>query len=455
MASFVAATGLLAGCATYAPLPLGDGRGATSVSGLDAAATTMPARALAARRLDPSDGLDVAETVRLAVASSPRLKVLRDQAGVARAQAFDAGLLPDPQLGLGADFPTGPGQGASRAFSLGLGEDLGAWLTRSDRVAAARDQRAQAVLELVWAEWQTMARARLLFDLVRHERRREQRLRDEVAALAPLEADVRRALATGDLGQPDAAEHLGTLADARSQLAQTSRAREQSEYELRMLLGLAPTVPLHLTGAPHPAAPGRDQVMRALAALPQRRPDLLALQRGYAAQEATLRGAILAQFPAITVGFSRARDTSDIYTRGFTIGLTLPLFNRNRGQIAIQRATRQQLHDDYDARLLQARSDVLRLQAGLVSMHAQIHTLAAHAHRLDGARDAARHAWQARLLAWPAYLATRTGALQADLALDTLREEYARQSITLETLLGGSVPAPATVATTRRTEPRS
>ena len=439
-------------------MPLGDGRGAPSASGPDVATTAMPTHELASHRFAPADGLDVTETAMLAVANNPRLKVLRDQVGTARAEAFDAGLLPDPHLDAGADFPTGSSQDASRAFNLGLGEDLGAWLTRSDRVAAARDRRAQASLELVWAEWQTIARARLLFDQVRHERWREQRLHAEATALTPLEADVQQAMASGDLGQPDAAGSLNILADTRSQLAQATRAREQSEYELRLLLGLAPTAPLRLTGIPRLASPTRAQVMRALAALPQRRPDLLALQRGYAAQEATLRGAILAQFPAITIGFSRARDTSDVYTRGFTIGITLPLFNRNRGQIAIQRATRRQLRDDYDARLLQARSDMLRLQADQVSLRTQIDALATHARRLDDARTAARHAWQARLLAWPAYLATRAGALQADLALDTLREEYARQSIALETLLGGHVPAQgdgsAVAAATRRPERR-
>jgi outer membrane protein TolC len=100
---------------------------------------------------------------------------------------------------------------------------------------------------------------------------------------------------------------------------------------------------------------------RALKTLPQRRPDLLALQAGYRSQEAKVRAAILSQFPTLGIGINRARDTSDVYTTGFTIGLTLPLFSGNRGGIAVQRATREQLRAEYQARLDQAAVDVDKL----------------------------------------------------------------------------------------------
>jgi len=218
----------LNGCATYTPLPLGPGYGAARASGLGVSAASMPTRVLARHRFDPSDGLDVNEVAMLAVANNPLLKVLRDQTGAVRAQAFDAGLLPDPQLGVGADFPTGASAGASPAFNLGLSEDLGAWLTRSTRVAAARDRNDQADLERVWAEWQTVARARLLFEQIRDERARESRLRHETQALAPLDTAIQAALATGNLTHADATSGFNALADAQGQLAETTRARKQS-----------------------------------------------------------------------------------------------------------------------------------------------------------------------------------------------------------------------------------
>ena len=57
------------------------------------------------------------------------------------------------------------------------------------------------------------------------------------------------------------------------------------------------------------------------------------------------RPAILSQFPSVSIGISRARDTSSVDTSGFTIGLTLPLFSGSRGAIAVERTTREQRGD--------------------------------------------------------------------------------------------------------------
>ncbi|HEX7341336.1 MAG TPA: TolC family protein [Rhodanobacteraceae bacterium] len=425
-----------AGCATYAPLPLDNMLGA-SVARLSVPASSMPTRPLARHRFDASNGLDVTEVAMLAVANNPQLKVKRDALGIARAQAFAAGLLPDPQISAGMDFPTSTGPGQTRAFNAGLSEDIGALLTRSARTTAARAHGRQINLELLWAEWQTIARARLLFDQMRSTRAQVHLLQREQQALLPLGKHIHLALVHGNLTYTEANSGLNALADVRRQLADAMRAHRHANHVLHLLLGLSPQVALHLVGAPWHAVPDTAQVRHALASLPKRRPDLLALQAGYAAQEAHLRGAILAQFPAITLGFNRARDTSNVYTSGFSIGITLPLFNRNRGNIAIARATRQQLHDAYAARLLATRSDIDRLQHDLTALDRQIKTQTRHAQQLNAARSAAMHAWHANQLDWPTYLAIRGNALSADLQLIALHRQRATQAIALTTLLGG------------------
>ena len=177
---------------------------------------------------------------------------------------------------------------------------------------------------------------------------------------------------------------------------------------------------------------------QALADLPRRRPDLLALQAGYQSQEAKLRGAVRAQFPALNIGFNSARDTSAIYTHGFSVGITLPLFDRNRGNIAIERATRQQLKDDYASRVLTTRSDMQRLAADLATLEQQERSLAVHAEQLADARRAAEQSWRQGLLDWPTWLAIRSRSLAADLDLLAVQQQQATQSIALEALLGNT-----------------
>lgn len=448
----------LCGCASYAPLPLAQHDAAHSVAQLRAPVADMPAAGLAAHRYDPSDGLDAGEVAMLAVANSPDLKLKRDELGISRAQAFAAGLLPDPQLALAEDFPHPAGPGLTNAYSFGLSEDIGALLTRSTRVATARAQASQVNLDLLWAEWQTVAQARLLFDQVLNLRAKQALLDHEQRALAPVGKYVRMALRAGNLTYDAASAGLNAESDVAQRLAANTIALHQAESDMHGLLGLAGDAPLALTGAAYQPTPTDAQITQALAELPRRRPDLLALQAGYRAQEASVRGAIRAQFPALTLGFTRARDTSNISTSGFTIGVSLPLFDRNRGNIAIAQATRQQLHDDYAARLLTASNDLQRLRGDLQTLDQQRRALTVHARELDDARRSAERAWQARLLDWPTYLAIRSGALAADLDLLDVQQEQAKQAIALQALLGNtalasptstsSAPAPASSSAT-------
>jgi len=70
---------------------------------------------------------------------------------------------------------------------------------------------------------------------------------------------------------------------------------------------------------PAPPSTGYDTtaVRQALATLPARRPDLLALKAGYAAQDANVRKAILAQFPLNNLAASYAKDPAGTTTQAW------------------------------------------------------------------------------------------------------------------------------------------
>lgn len=431
-----ASISLLAGCATFHSLPLDNGRGPLAVRDITVPAASMPVPELRAHRFDPSDGLDVTETAMLAVANNPDLRVQRDDARVAQAQAFAAGLLPDPQLNYEHTHPTSGQPDLTSAFNLGLTYDLGNLLTRSSRVAAVRGSAREVNLNLLWSEWQTIAKARTLFERIFSTRKSIARLQQEHDALAPIQQYIQRALTAGDLTYDAASAGLNAASDINGKLADAQRQLDHAEHDLHDLLGLDASIPLHLVGPPYAVDPDARQVQRALADMTKRRPDLRALQAGYEGQQEKLRAAILAQFPSITVGFVRARDTSNIYTTGFSVGLSLPLFDGNRGNIAIERATRQKLRDAYSARLLTDRNDIDRLLGDLRSYRAQRAALAAHAAELARAREAAERAFAAGLLDWPTYLAIRASSLAADSELLNLDQNYHEQAIALDALVG-------------------
>ena len=351
----------LAGCASYQPLPLAqDARLPDKVAELKVDAAAMPIPALRKHVFDPSRGLDRIDVAMLAVANNPQLQVARDRRGIAHAQAFAAGLLPDPVLGLTRGYPSS-GPADSTAYSAGLSYDLTALLSHGLDVRAARASARQVDLDVLWQEWQVVAESGQLFVRCVYQAKMLDVLRDEVRRRAQFHAQLAQARSRGDVSLADVGLDQSALQAVQSRRADMARQLLASRQALNALLGLSPTARLVLREPAATPGPGKVEIARELATLAQRRPDLLALRAGYESADVRYRRAIWRQFPSISVGFARARDTDAISSRSFQVSLTLPIFNRNRGNVAIAKATRQALHDEYALRLVEARSDIVRL----------------------------------------------------------------------------------------------
>jgi outer membrane protein TolC len=173
----------------------------------------------------------------------------------------------------------------------------------------------------------------------------------------------------------------------------------------------------------------------ALASLPQRRPDLLALQAGYASQNANLRKAILDQFPLLTLGYSRQRDNTGIVSNGLAATVAVPLFNRGRGDIQVQAATREQLAQEYRARLDQTVADVAQARADLAAEAADRQRLEADVPRLEAEARNARPAFARGDMDSAAYLALDQTALKEVAALWDARLGQRLAAIGLNTVL--------------------
>ena len=428
---------LLAGCASYRPEPLPASADlAASTTQLRVARGDLALPALAHYRFDPAAPLDATGLAILAVLNNPQLKAERAKAGVAHAQAFDAGLLPDPQLGFSQDFPGNSAGATTSAYNLGLSYDFAALITHFAAQRAAGHAAQQVDLQLLWAEWQTVAQARLLYTQISANTARLDLLRQERALFEQRLTRAQAALAQGNLTRIDVDAQLVPL-QALTQTIQSLQRRQLAlQAQLHALLGLQPDAPLQLAApAPEPI-PVAEQIGAALRELPHRRPDLLALQAGYQAQEQKLRQAVLAQFPAFQLGFTRARDTGGVNTIGFGVSISLPLFNRNQGAIAVQRTTRAQLHAAYQARLDQAVADVRQAQDDLTLLQRQRQALQSALPALQAADAAAQQALQHGRISLLAFIAQRKALLDQELALQANAEQIAEQTLALQLLTG-------------------
>ncbi|MGH8182536.1 MAG: TolC family protein, partial [Rhodanobacteraceae bacterium] len=289
-------------------------------------------------------------------------------------------------------------------------------------------------------EWQVIGAARQLFVRDVYQAKMLSVLQEEAGVLAKQHAQLVVAGGYGDVSQAALAADLAGLQVVETRLHAAERQFLQTRQDLNALLGLSATARLHLVGPATVAMPSAAEVQRGLAELPRHRPDLLALRAGYQSADARYRQAILEQFPAIQVGFTRARDTDAIYTRGFQISLTLPIFNRNRGNIAIAKATRKQLHDAYAIRLTQARAQVqqiLQHQALLVRQRAQLQQAVAFTSKtMDRLGKVALPGDVSGVIR----VQLESNGFDRRLTLLSLNEALLEQKAALQTLLGGTLP---------------
>jgi outer membrane protein TolC len=435
-ALLLAVSGLAAGCAVYQPRPLPRrpdlAANPTSLS-VDPEKLGLPP--LAGHRFDPANGLDMTEMAMLAVADNPSLRVARAAAGVGRAQLFAARLLPDPQLGLSVDHPTDGTSGLTSAYSAGLSYAVARLVGHGARVDAARAKSAQLDLQLLWKEWQVVQQAKTLYVRMTFERRKLARLQRAQRLYTARYAHSAKALQEGNVTLDTTGTDLTALLDIDTRVFQLNRKIAKSRSALNALLGLAPATRLKFAPLPPLRFPSAGAMARAERTVALRRPDLLALKAGYESQEARVRAAILAQFPAVSIGFTRARDTSDVHTTGLGVTLNLPFLNGNRGQIAVQRATRTQLRRRYHARLDQSRSDLALLGTRQALVEAHQNELAVRLPALRHMVADARRAYRAGNIPALTYLNMETTLLNKQIELYDLKETLWSIRIADDTLL--------------------
>lgn len=422
---------VLSGCAVYHPKPLPVEPDLARAPALTVPAASLDLPGLKPQLLDPARGFTEINIITLAVAGNPQLKAQRLQAGVARAQLLDAGLLPDPQIAVGLSTSS-----QLTGYSATLTEDIRALITRGTAQDAAAAHVQQVNLDILWQEWQVAEHARELYIQALELRRLRGVLDRRRRLLARLyrrdQLSLGRHYATvGDINA-DVTAWMSAEADWRTLELRENKTR----HALNQLLGLDPDVRLRLRGKPDSRPLSKAQYRAALAALSHRRADLLALQAGYRSAEANLREAILAQFPLVSATVQKARSAEEgVQTIGFDVTLTLPLFNRNRGAIAIGRASRAHLSQIYQSRLDKAVSQADRVWNAACIMQRQLGMLDARRSQLEQAAAAARDSLRRGELSLADYVRVDSNVLAVRTQTIRLQASIERARAALATLL--------------------
>jgi outer membrane protein TolC len=377
--SLVIALSTVAGCATYRPSPI-DPR--QVLGQLERATPAVDPKVIRATlgsggdsTFDLNDGLSEAELVAVAVSMNPELRAKRLEIDEVRPLTIEAGLWPNPEIGL----TVRPGIGG--ASGTVVEADLLFELLRSGsrdankRSAVARVDEVAAQVFATELDLASRVRLQLLATLFA-----EQAVEQEKTLLGRREqlldlAQERKRVGEGTTLGVSAAEL--ELAQGRRKLRSAETDAILARQALNRLAGLPPTYVLRLEASGKPLA---VQVFDDVAdeELDRRilsgRAELKSSLARYQQAEQQLRLAVIAQFPALRVGPSYGRELEGDSTLGLGLGIELPIFNRNQTRIAAATAQRDRRRHEYAATLHRLRADAYDARESLRRLRSEIET---------------------------------------------------------------------------------
>src|SRR5437870_3756222 len=310
--------------------------------------------------LDPRTGIGPDEAATIALYSNPALRAIRDRRGLAVAQLVQARILPNIVVSYARDYVTGGNTaGAVTAYNLSAGWEFSALVPFLPKQTAARKNFRSVDLDVAWQEWQIAVNARTAVYRVLALDAQVVRAREATDGLQQSTDAMRKAVDAHEKTVLELAAVESASQDSRATMLALEQEFEKQRLGLNKILGAEPENNVALRESlslPTRLTPSAEHDL--FDNFESHRLDLLGLRQGMARQDATVRAAILAQFPKMSVAIVNASDTTNVHTTGFAFAVDVPIFDRNQGVIATERATRQRLLDEYNQRLFEARSEI-------------------------------------------------------------------------------------------------
>jgi len=296
-------------------------------------------------------------------------------------------------------------------------------------------------LDVAWQEWQIAVNARAAVYRVLSLNAQVARAHEANDGLQQSTDAVRKAAEAHEKTVLDLAAVESASQDSRATVLALQQEFERQRLGLNKILGVEPETNVALREGltlPTRLAPPDERGL--FDGLESRRLDLLGLQQGLESQDATVRAAILAQFPKMSAAFVKASDTTNVHTSGFNVAIDVPIFDRNQGVIATERATRQRLLDEYHQRVFEARSDIATAIADIRSLDRQIAAAEEALPLLEKLVNSAQTAIEQRNADVLSYYTARSNLLQKRIQLIKLQEQLLEAHTALEIASGRYLP---------------
>ena len=392
--------------------------------------------------IDLGRGIGPDDAAAIALFSNPALRAIRDRRGLASAQLIQAGILPNPVVSYERDYVTGGNTTGTRTgYTLNAGWEFSALIPFLPKQTAARKNFRSVDLDVAWQEWQIAVNARTAVYRVLALDGQVARAREATDGLQQSTDAMRKAVDAHEKTVLDLAAVESASQDSRATMLASEQEFDKQRLGLNKILGAEPETKVALRAdliLPARLAPPAEHEL--FDNLESQRLDLLGLRQGLESQDATVRAAILAQFPKMSVAIVPATDTGNVHTTGFNVTVDVPIFDRNQGVIATERATRQKLLDEYHQRAFEARSDIATAISDIRSLDRQIAAADEALPLLERLVESAQAAIEQRNADVLSYYTARSNLLQKRIQLIKLQEQLLEAHTALEIASGRYLP---------------
>jgi cobalt-zinc-cadmium efflux system outer membrane protein len=317
-------------------------------------------------------GLTLDQVIRTVLEADPKIRVGWEAVHQAKADLLTSSLPPNPgmladsifipfgkpftvqkpggptQIDIGGNYPIDAflfGKRAAAIASARLGVDVSA----ADFADLVRQRVAGAI-----AAFYDVLEAQALFDLAR----------EDLDNLKRVEAITAQRVALGGVGTIELDRIRLAIFDSQREVRNRDTALAAALAQLRTFLGFTDAAPAFAVqgslDVPIPAAP--LTAGEALALAEQNRPDIISLRRQLAKAEADLHLEKTKAFPDITPGLAWTRQfqpgVPDVSSFSTTVNLSVPLFDRNQGNIAKAQSVRLQATFNLRAQLVSLQAEI-------------------------------------------------------------------------------------------------
>ncbi len=392
--------------------------------------------------IDLRTGIGPDDAAAIALYSNPALRSIRDRRGLASAQLIQAGILPNPVVSYSRDYVTGGNTaGTVTAYNFTAAWEFSALIPFLPKQTAARKNYRSVDLDVAWDEWQIAVNARTAVYRVLGLNAQLAQAVEATEGLQQSTDAMRKAVDAHEKTVLELAAVESASQDSRATMLALEQEFHKQGLGLNKILGVEAEVKVALrAGLSLPTRLAPPEPHELADDLQARRLDLLGLQQGLESQDATVRAATLAQFPKMSAGFVKASDTTNVHTTGFIVAVDVPIFDRNQGVIATERATRQRLRDEYTQRAFEARSDIAVALADIRSLDRQITAAQEALPLLEKLVSSAQAATEQRNADVLSYYTARSNLLQKRVQLIKLQEQLLEAHTALEIASGRYLP---------------